>query len=339
MRAARASQRGSRPSATVGYYGLPAIHRPHWKWLVITYFFLGGIAGASYLLASLADLAGGRANARIVRAGRYLSFAALVPCPLLLIFDLGRPERFLHMLRVVKLRSPMSLGTWGLLLFSGFSTLSVLGQAARDGLLPAHPFTRVLGALPARALGLVGTLPAFFVGGYTGVLLAATAVPLWTKNYLLMGPLFLASALSSATAALTTVLALLPGTPRAALERLARVERLTLGGELVLLLAARLVAGRVIARPLVHGHTGRVLRGVVGGGVVLPLALHALARTRDGLPAQALTLAGSLLALLGGFGLRYVVVMAGHASADDPAATFALTRGAAPAPAEGGGGQ
>jgi formate-dependent nitrite reductase membrane component NrfD len=312
----------------VGYYGLPVLHRPHWKWLVISYFFLGGIAGASYVVASLADLAGGRANARIARAGRYLSFAALLPCPLLLILDLGRPERFLHMLRVVKLRSPMSLGTWGLLLFSACSTLAAGGQAARDGLLPARP----LAAVPTRGVGLLGTLPALFVSGYTGVLLAATAVPLWTKSYLLLGPLFLASALSSAAAALTALLALWPGTPRATLERLARIERLALGTELALLLAERLVLGRTIARPLVAGHTGRVLRAVVGGGLLLPLALHALAAPASGLVGRAGALASSLLALAGGFGLRYVVVMAGHASADDPAATFALTRGAAGEP-------
>jgi formate-dependent nitrite reductase membrane component NrfD len=326
-----AAPRRSAP-APVGYYGLPVLHRPHWKWLVISYFFFGGIAGASYVVASLADLAGGRANARIARAGRYLSFAALLPCPPLLILDLGRPERFLHMLRVVKLRSPMSLGTWGLLLFSACSVLAALGQAARDGLLPTRSLPRPLGAVPARAVGLLGTVPALFISGYTGVLLAATAVPLWTKSYLLLGPLFLASALSSAAAALTALLALWPGTPRAALERLARIERLALGTELALLLAERLVLGRTLARPLAEGHTGRVLRAMVGGGLLLPLALHALARPASGLAGRAVALASSLLALAGGFGLRYVVVMAGHVSADDPAATFVLTRGAASEP-------
>src|SRR5688572_5873327 len=74
-----------------GYYGLPAIHGPHWNWLIVAYFYLGGIAGGSYALASVAELLGGEGNRRIARAGRYLSLATLLPCPLLLIFDLGQP--------------------------------------------------------------------------------------------------------------------------------------------------------------------------------------------------------------------------------------------------------
>src|SRR5919205_605324 len=85
------------------YYNIPPIHKPHWGLMVIVYFFLGGISSASYVIASVADLFGGSEAARIKRVGRYLSFAALIPCPPLLTLDLGRPDRFHHMLRVVKL--------------------------------------------------------------------------------------------------------------------------------------------------------------------------------------------------------------------------------------------
>src|SRR5205085_9522628 len=117
--------------------------------------------------------------------------------PILLILDLGRPERFHHMLRVVKLRSPMSIGTWGLLIFGGFNGLSALIQAAEDGLFGrASLLSRLLLALPCRTIAFVGGMFGFLVGGYTGVLLGVTAVPVWAKNHLLLGPLLLTSAMS-----------------------------------------------------------------------------------------------------------------------------------------------
>ena len=115
------------------YYNQPVIKKAHWKWEIVLYFFLGGLAGGSYLAASLADLLGSpRRDAPLVRAGRYLSFACIIVSPILLIKDLGRPERFLHMLRVLKFRSPMSLGTWGLSLFGMFCGLTATHQMAKD---------------------------------------------------------------------------------------------------------------------------------------------------------------------------------------------------------------
>jgi formate-dependent nitrite reductase membrane component NrfD len=312
------------------YYGLPVIHGPHWKWLIVLYFFLGGLSGGSYALASVADLFGGGEGRRIARVGRYLSLAALLPCPILLILDLGRPERFLYMLRVLKLRSPMSLGIWGLTVFGGFCALSALVQAARDGLLGGDTAAaRRLRAVPTKPLAALGAGPALFVGGYTGVLLAATAVPLWTKSYLLLGPLFLTSALSSATAAIALVLALARGTSRRTLERLERLDRIAIVAELALLLAVRLNLGARLARPLTRGHLGRVYRlGVLALGLAAPLALQFGVLHRGRTPSRPTTALASILVLVGGFLLRYLVVMAGRQSADDPEATFHLTRGA-----------
>ncbi|HZU05928.1 MAG TPA: NrfD/PsrC family molybdoenzyme membrane anchor subunit [Chloroflexota bacterium] len=326
---ARGRGRSVADEARTSYYGLPVLHKPHWNWLIIVYFFVGGLAGASYALASLAQLVGGAEGGRIARVGRYLALAGTLLSPLLLILDLGRPERFHHMLRVVKLRSPMSIGTWSLVVFGGFSTLSALGQAAQDGLLGRRGrLARLLRALPARLIGLLGLGPALLVGGYTGVLLAATAVPLWTKNYLLMGPLFLTSALSNATAAITLVLALARGTPRRTLARLERLEVLTLLVELALLVAARLNLGRVIARPLTVGRLGRLYRwGVLGAGLAAPLALQAPGVLAGRPPGRGTAVLAAALTLVGGFLFRYVMVVGGRQSADDPAATFALTRG------------
>ena len=273
---------------------MPVIHKPHWQWLIITYFFLGGIAGGSYVLASLAELSAARRGGASRRAGRFVSLAALLPCPLLLILDLGRPERFLNMLRVLKLRSPMSIGTWGLTAFGGFCALSALGEAARAGLLGEHTAPARLGRrVPSRAVGVLGTLPAFFVSGYTGVLLAATAVPLWTKNYLLLGP----------------ALPDLGGLQQRGGDRARRWRacaapaakrsrgwsgstRSRLIAELGLLVAVRANLGRRLGRPLRHGRLGLLHRLMVGLGLLAPLALQGRALLRREPPSRGEAAAG-----------------------------------------------
>ncbi len=109
-----------------GYYDYPVLKEPFWGWEIILYFFFGGLAAGCYVLASIAALFGSREDRAVTRAGYYLSLLALLPCPALLIKDLGRPERFLHMLRMFKARSPMSTGgrIWRLNLFA--RTLSLL---------------------------------------------------------------------------------------------------------------------------------------------------------------------------------------------------------------------
>jgi len=322
----RRKSRSAGDAARTSYYDQPVIHKPHWGWLIITYFFLGGLSGGSYVIASIAELVGSPGGGRITRVGRFLSLAALLPCPILLILDLGRPERFLMMLRVVKLRSPMSLGTWGLTMFGGCCTLSALSEAAGAGLIgDSNGLRRLLRPVPTRVLGAVGMLPAFFITGYTGVLLAATAVPLWTRSYLLLGPLFLTSSLSSAAAAIALILACMRGTSRKTLASLERLGALTHVAEIGLLLAARANAGDRLARPLESGRLGQLHRlGVLGVGLLAPLALESRALRPGAAPSRAETIAASICALIGGYLLRYVTVMAGRASADDPYSTFAI---------------
>jgi len=307
------------------YYGLPVIHGPHWRWPIVFYFVLGGLAGGSAVLAAAARLAGGSWARPVVRAGRYLAFLAVLPGPLLLIVDLGRPERFHHMLRVVKLRSPMSLGVWGLIAFSLTAFLNALRQAVEDGLLGrTNRLARLVRRLPDRGLAVASALPAFFLAGYTGVLLAATAVPLWARNALLLGPLFLCSALSSAAAALAL---LVRGAGPAAQARhaLARVEQAALAGEVVLLEAVQRRSGTLVGRPLRDGWEGRAYRGA-RAATALALTLHALVRFLPRRWRTPVTGLASLLALAGTFLLRSAMVFGGRRSADDPAATFAITR-------------
>jgi formate-dependent nitrite reductase membrane component NrfD len=271
---------------------------------------------------------GGAEARRITRAGRYISIVALLPSPILLILDLGRPERFYHMLRVLKLRSPMSVGTWGLTIFSGFCSLSALIQVAQDGLFGrAKLLKRIVHVLPRSTINMVGTVFGFFVSGYTGVLLGVTAVPVWAKNYLLLGPLFLSSAMSSASAAIMLVLALTRGTSQRTLKRLERLDLFVLVIELSLLLALRANSGALIGRPLREGRLGQLFRwGVLGTGIAAPLLLQIVSAFIGGRIARLVVILSSLLTLTGGFLLRYVMVMAGHASADDLQATYEFAR-------------
>jgi formate-dependent nitrite reductase membrane component NrfD len=160
-------------------------------------------------------------------------------------------------------------------------------------------------------------------------LLGATAVPLWAKNVRLLGPLFLSSALAVGCAAISLVLALLPGRRERALERLHRAETVAALGELAASATMRLSSGRLI-RPLAEGKVGRLYDGgALGLGIGLPLVLH-LVGPRIGLPYRLIVVVSSLASLVGTFVVKYAVVMAGHDSADDPAATFEYARGQAP---------
>ncbi len=303
------------------YAGVPVIHRAHWKWLVIVYFFLGGISGGAQAIAAIASLVGGRKAKPVVRTARYVSFAAFLACPPLLILDLGRPERFINMLRVFKLRSPMSIGTWCLVLFGAAATATTALQADDDGLIPpaARPFIRLL---PTRLLDVAAGGFGLLLAGYTGVLLGATAVPLWARRAVLLGPLFLASAISTASASVTLVRS---ATSRRHDGRLARIEQIAGVAEAALLLAW-LTGLRRSGKPLHEGRYGKTIRhGVAGAGLAAPLVLNAAAASFPR-HARPISVLATLLTLAGGFLLRYLVIVAGHASADDPEATFEMTR-------------
>src|SRR5437762_2231795 len=135
---------------------------PHWRWLIILYFFIGGLAGGCYFLASMIDLVGRATDRPLARLGYLIAFPAVVVCGILLIADLGRPERFWHMLLqsatwrpMLKTYSPMSFGAWGLLVFSAFAFLSFLGALGEDERRHRFSFLRppsVIGTVVPRVL-------------------------------------------------------------------------------------------------------------------------------------------------------------------------------------------
>jgi formate-dependent nitrite reductase membrane component NrfD len=323
--AAHGVQVATEPGTPVGYYGVPAIHGPHWKWLIIGYFFLGGVSGGAAALGGAARLFGGRDSAAVARTASYVSFVALAPCPLLLILDLRRPKRFLNMIRTVRPSSPMSVGTWGLMLFSLLSLVAVGRQLRSDITRKGDPGDEVMTEAGGNALAVIWGVSGFFVAGYTGVLLAATAVPLWSKRPGLLGPLFLSSALASGAAAIAAVMSVLGDGDNAdehAIQRLETVCSVTEGA----LLVSWICALGPTAKPITAGRLGAlVTHGIGGGGIALPLLVAALRQQRPHERRRAATFIAAALTLAGGFALRYAVVEGGRRSANDAGATFEMT--------------
>jgi formate-dependent nitrite reductase membrane component NrfD len=299
------------PDAGRGYYGLPALKRPHWKWEIVLYFWAGGIAAGAYVIAAIADIFGDEYDRPIVRAGRFIALPLMILSPALLIKDLGRPEKFYNMLRIFKFKSPMSVGTWGLTFFGGFSGLSTLLE-----LLTPGDTIRTL----RRVVAILGTPFGFFVGGYTGVLLSATAIPIWFKNRLLWGPTFLASAFSTGVAAIQVALALSGHGNRHARAKLERAHMVGLATE-ASLLAAGLVQLGPTGEMLTRGKWSTLfMPGAIGLGTVVPLLLG-LGRGEAG---RGRTLVSAVCTLIGGLIFRACIVYAGKDSADDARDYFAM---------------
>lgn len=321
-----------------GYYGVPPIHEPHWRWLIAGYFFFGGIAGSSATLSAYLRLFAGPKAEPLARAALWVSVAALLPCPPLLILDLRRPARFLNMVRAFRPTSPMSMGTWGFLVFNGLLSIEVALELAAMVLARSHRREPVaLRTAGAGISALTGTA-GFFVSGYTGVLLAATAVPLWSKSPALLASLFLSSATSSGAAAVSLTHLICQRTQQPGgsfadeLEGDTRIEDALHTYETIasfakgIALLAWLQSLGSTARPLQQGLLGYVVRdGVVGAGIAAPLLLNAASRYFRPRHRLAARLIASALTLAGVFALRAAIVEGGRASANDPAATFDLT--------------
>ncbi|PZR68066.1 MAG: polysulfide reductase [Solirubrobacterales bacterium] len=281
------------------YYGQPVINQPVWTWQIPWYFFFGGTAGACAPFALACQLGG---HARLARRAWLVSIGALAVSPPLLIADLGRPRRFFNMLRLFKLSSPMSVGSWVL---TGFG-LCVAPAASRSTLGWPVRLGRA-GAVGAAALG-----PA--LATYTAVLLADTAVPAWHEARGELPFVFAGSAAASAGAAVTLV---------SPANLAAPARRMAVFGALVELLAVARMERRLgrLAAPYREDPAtrpfARAARGLTTAGAVL-MAAGGGRRRGDVLGAAAL-LAGSVCQ-------RWAVFRAGFASARDPAFTVGPQR-------------
>ena len=290
------------PSST--WFSAPA----EWGWLIAVYFFVGGLAGGSYFLAALIDLLGRREDRALARVGYYIAFPCVALSGVLLTLDLTRPLRFWHMLiesntwrPMFKYWSPLSIGSWALLMFGLFSFVSFVGALAEDGRLP-WPALRTL--RPPHALGAVvailGGIAGFYVASYTGVLLAVTNRPIWSDTPLL-GMLFVVSA-ASTSAALIGLLAHRHGLTVPALAQLRRMDGWVILLELIVLVALVVSLGPV-ARAWINAW-GVLLAVSVVLGNIAPIVLAWRTRGRGELNVAT----SALLVLLGGFLLRFVIV-------------------------------
>jgi protein NrfD len=296
------------PSST--FFSAP----PDWGWLIVLYFFFGGLAGGCYFLAVLIDLLGRPEDRPLARLGYYISFPCVVLSGLLLTLDLNRPERFWHMLiesntyqPMFKPWSPMSVGSWALLIFGIFSLVSFLGALAEDNRLgwPGWRKVRPPGVLSG-VIAVLGGLVGFYVAGYTGVLLAVTNRPIWSDTPLL-GMLFVVSA-ASISGALMILLAYRSRWTMPAIRALHRMDAWVVALEFLVLIAVMISLGPVF-RAWLSAWGLLLFFGVIVVGMLLPLALY---WRRQWLGDHNATAAAALV-LVGGFILRLVIVFSAQA--------------------------
>jgi formate-dependent nitrite reductase membrane component NrfD len=287
------------------YYGRPVLKEPVWIWTVPTYFYVGGTAGAAALLAATAQALDGDELHGLIKASRWVAAVGGGLGSALLITDLGRPERFLHMLRVIRPTSAMSVGSWVL---AGAAS-ATMGSAL---LSDRRGFLGRLGHFAGHVAALLG-MP---LAGYTAVLLGNTAVPAWKAARRSLPHLFIGTSVSG----LSALFGLLPLglTPRE--ETI--VERFGIAGKVIDLAAMEGVERETeavdpgVGRPFREGLAGtlwRTAKAMTAASLVLSL-----------LPgrSRAWRAATGVIGTVGALTLRFAVFHAGKASARDPRATF-----------------
>lgn len=291
---------------------------PHWTTYIILYFFIGGIAGGAYFLAALLHWFGRPADEPVVRLGYYVAAAGAILSGLLLTIDLGKPLRFWHMifqserfpLPMLKPWSPMSIGSWGLLLFGLFAMLSALGALAADGRIRFDRLRVFYDGMSGRIIAVLGAIFALFLAGYTGVLLTVTNRPIWADTTTL-GMLFLFSAASTAAATLILLARWRAGAGvhDPSVEWLAWFDGWALVFELVALVLFLVSLDRRVAAAWLSWWGLLLLVLVVGLGILVPLALHFRPAWFREAWGRRRIVAGAVLVLVGGFFLRVVVLL------------------------------
>lgn|SRR5581483_8093282 len=289
-------------SPETGYYGIPLLKPPQWKPEVPLYFFVGGAAGAAAVIDAIGHYTG--ADAKLVRDARWIAAAGAVISPALLIADLGRPERFLAMMRVFKPQSAMSVGVWTLVGFGAAASAAAFAELLRQRYGPSFPVTVL------EQSGTAASIP-FGLGlaSYTGVLIGATAIPVWNENVGDLPMHFAASGLGAAVG----MLELLGNNKSRALQALG------LGAAIFEVWEGVRIEGRtrVPLDPLKHGRSGMITRvgGVLSGPVptILRIASAFAGQSR----ARSMRRWAGMSSIAGSLLTRFAWIQAGHASARD----------------------
>ena len=286
-------------SAETGYYGVPLLKEPQWTWEIPVYFFVGGAAGSAAVIAAIAHWTGNEEE--VAHDARWLAAGGSLLSSALLISDLGRPSRFVNMLRMFKPQSAMSMGAWTLAFFGPLSGAALLAH------LVQHRYrltsVRLIGNI-AETLSAVFGLP---FSNYTGVLMGATAIPVWNHNIKTLPVHFGMSGLASAVSILE-----LAGNdrsrPLAWLGTFAAAMETYEGFDLEIKRDPR------VNRPLKRGTSGWITRvgGVLSGPLALGLRVGAMATG-----SRRLRRTAALSSIVGSLLTRIGWVAAGHASALD----------------------
>lgn len=288
------------------YYDHPMLKQPVWIWSIPFYFYVGGAAGVGATFGAAAQLvAPGTMRSLIVRSRWVGTFGGALSAALL-IHDLGRPTRFLNMLRVFRVSSPMSIGSWILTLFSS------AGAAA--AVLPFGP--RLFRPL-ANVFGLIAGMLGLGLAGYSGVLLSQTAVPLWQTSYRITPVLFLYS--GAAAAASFFEFFKLNSREASAVEWFGSIGKIT---ELAATFALERNARRIkrVGRPLTTGFSGFLWQSAKAFTIASALISIFPGKSR---PKRV---AAGVLGSLAGICLRFGLFYAGKSSARDPRASFEQQR-------------
>ena len=309
LRTGRVEAIGARPggspipiaSVETGYYGIPMLKEPQWSWEIPVYFFVGGAAGAAAVSAEFAQMTG--AATELVNDARTVAAIGSILSPALLVSDLGVPSRFLNMLRVFKVQSPMSVGVYIVSLFGPSATAAkIVNWARRNG---SGTMLKIIEG----AAGLFAALAGLGMATYTGVLIGATAIPVWNENIDTLPTHFALSGLAAGVSAIQ----LMGHEESRALNILGIAASAGETLEGVKLEMEKKPASEAIKK----GFSGAITRlgGVLSGPLPLALRLAAIF-TKDSRSknlvraASAASLAGSLLTRVGW-------IRAGHSSARD----------------------
>jgi formate-dependent nitrite reductase membrane component NrfD len=289
------------PPPVAGYYGMPALKQPQWTVEVPIYFFVGGLAGAASVIGAVGHFSS--SDQRLIRHSRWIAAIGGLISPALLISDLGVPSRFLNMLRVLKIQSPMSVGSWTLVAFSNSAAAAaVFGELETRW---PHDAIRFFTSASQIASALTGMI----LSTYTGVLIGATSIPVWNEHISMLPVHFAASAMASAASALELARSDSPVLNRIAIGA-AAVET-AMGASIEL-------RSMPASQPLRSGTSGRAMRaaGLLSGPVPLTLRLLALGNKRR---SRGLRRAAAISSLAGSLLTRWAWIRAGKASANDPA--------------------
>ncbi len=284
------------------YYDRPVIKKSVWSWSIPLYYYVGGATGAAMALGAAATLLNRDDLSDLVLRSRLIGVSGGALSAVLLIYDLGKPLRFLNMLRVFRPTSPMSMGSWILVSFSGSAFLSAVMEFGPD-------WMRGLGDAVAVLAGVLG----LGLAGYTGVLVAHTTVPLWQRPHRLMPPLFLASGITGA-ASLFDIMGGNPSEQKA-------VAVFGTAGKAAEIAFAHWIKKNVetvpeAARPFEEGFSGFVWKAakvLTAASLLLSLIPNANRGVR-----RTAGVLGTLGSLCTRFGIHY----AGQQSALNPRATF-----------------